>query len=67
MTSVNDRYCDEPHCTQPLVPLGPDNELAVHLKSPESDFASTINRIHVDAHVVYIHRRCYRSSLHERA
>ncbi|HSH60385.1 MAG TPA: hypothetical protein VK988_12250 [Acidimicrobiales bacterium] len=64
---MNERYCDDPDCLQPLVPLSEDNELAVHPKNRDFEFGSTIDRDHVGDEIWYIHRSCYSRHRHVRA
>ncbi len=64
---MNERYCDDPDCRQPLVPLDDDNELAVHPKVPDFEYGSRIEKVHVDDQVWRIHRSCYSRRRHVRA
>ncbi len=64
---VNERYCEDPNCRQPLVPLDDDNELAVYPKNRDFEFDSTIERDHVGDVILRIHQGCYSSRRYVRA
>lgn len=65
---MTERYCEDPDCRSPLLPLSPDNELAVHPKDRDFEFGSTIERTHEDYQAVLrIHQSCYSARRHVRA